>query len=141
MKTTAILAIVAIGAVIAVAGLAVASGPAAMILGAQDGNDSGRGMMRQDGSCGGGCGSGLQNQYRQDGESCPGACSFMYNWNYSYSRCMEDGATNQLSCCSHAGPQYQNASSICPGACQMANDYDYDYSWDWNYSRSGPCAS
>jgi hypothetical protein len=107
MKTTAFLTALAIGAVIAVAGLAVASGSTATTLGTQDRTGTHQRMMDQDGTCdGSGNGQGMakfqfqnqtqsqagsQNQcqyeYQQLDGSCSGQCSEPNYWNYSWDHC------------------------------------------------------
>ncbi len=94
MKTTVLLAILAVGAVVAVAGLAVASGPAASALGIGDRTGSQHGMMGQDGSHSGyggcrGMDSGQyqyqnQYQYQQLNGTCWGQCSDPNDWNHSW---------------------------------------------------------
>lgn len=103
MKTTALLAVFAIGAVIAVAGLAVASGSTATALGAQDQTGTHQRIMDQDGTCDGsrdGRGmtkfqyqnqtqnqAGSENQYQQLDGACSGQCSAPNHWNYSWDHC------------------------------------------------------
>jgi len=125
MKTSMLLAIFAIGAVVAFAGLAAASGTNMSILGAQDGDRSGNGMMSRNGGCHGSDGQSAQYQYRCDGD-CPrdyqAELRNNYSWSYGEGNMTCGGAAcqNQL--------QYQGE---CPGTCD--NDYNWNYSWNHNY--------
>ena len=121
MKTSMLLAIFAIGAVVAFAGLTAAAGTNMGILGAQDGDGSGNGMMSHNGGCRGSDGQSAQYQYRYDGE-CPGGCQAELRNNCSWSY----GEGNMT--CGGAAYQYQGE---CPGTCD--NYYNWNYSWDHNY--------
>lgn len=92
MKTSALIALAGVVAVVAVAGLVVATGPGSQLLSSQSGYGGGSGMMG--GSNGGYGGGGMmggghmyQNQWSgQTGNySGYGACHD-YDWNYSYDR-------------------------------------------------------
>ena len=90
MKTMALVALAGVVAVLAVAGLAVATGPVAQVLSAQTGNGGGSGMMAgQGGGCGGSgmMSGGYMHEYQwahQSGNySGYGQCHD-YDWNHSY---------------------------------------------------------
>ncbi len=106
MKTTALLAILAVGAVIAVAGLAVASGTAANTLGMRDGTGSHRGMMGGDWSSGGSGG-------------CPGMANNQYQSQYQAG--------------SHCQYQTQPLNGTCQGQCSEPNDWNYSHDYDWGH--------
>lgn len=123
MKTSMLLAIFAIGGVVAFASLAAAAGTNMSTLNAQDG--SGNGMMARNGGCHGSDGQSAQYQYRYD-DACPGGCQAELRNEYSWSY----GEGNMT--CGGAGCQFQGE---CPGTCDSC--HDWNYSWNWDYSQSG----
>jgi hypothetical protein len=130
MKTSVLLAIFAVGAVVAFAGLAVAAGPSAGTLGAQDKDGSGHGMMTRDGGCHGSDGQTAQYQYRYDGE-CPCDCQAELRNNYSWSYGEGNMTCESVAC----QTQYHNQGVECPGTCD--NYYDWNHSWSWDYDHCG----
>jgi len=130
MKTSILLAIFAIGAVVALAGLAAAAGTNVGMLGAQDKDGSGHGMMDRNGGCHGSDGQSARYQYRYDGE-CPGHCQAELRTNYSWSY----GEGNMTCGSAACQTQLQNQGEECPGTC--GNYYDRDYSRDWDHSYCG----
>ena len=110
MKTTALLAILAVGAVVAVAGLAIASGTTATTLGMTDRTGSHRGMMGQDWSSDGSGG-------------CPGMANNQF----------QDQTQNQYQAGSHCQYQNQQLNGTCQGQCSEPNDWNYSYDYDWEH--------
>lgn len=130
MKISVLLAIFAIGAVVAFAGLAAAAGQSAGILGAHDGDGGGQGTMTRNGGCHGPDGLSAQYQYRYDGE-CPGDCQAELRNNYSWSH-----GEGNMTCGGDAyQTQLRNQGAECPGTC--ANYYDWNYSWEWDHNYCG----
>jgi len=84
MKTSVLFAVIAVGAVLAVAGLAVASSTGASIYSSQTRSGTDNGMM------GGGSGmmAGNMHQwspgYQYQNSGSPGTCPMDYDWNHSY---------------------------------------------------------
>jgi len=128
MKTTVLLAILAVGAVVAFAGLASAAGQSADTLGSIKGDGSGQGTMARDGGCHGSDGLSSQYQYRFDGE-CPGDCQAELRNNYSWSY----GEGNMTCGGSAYQTQFQNQGADCPGTCD--NYYDWSHAWNWSYNN------
>jgi len=84
MKTSLLFAVIAVGAVLAVAGLAIASSTGASTYGSQTRSGADGGMMGGGSGMMGGnmhqWGSGYQHQ---NGGS-PGTCPMNYDWNHTY---------------------------------------------------------
>jgi len=121
MKTSAMLAILAVGAIVVSAGVAVAAGPVADTLSTQDG-DGNNGMMERNGGCHGSYGQ--AGQYMNDGD-CPCDCQAEFRNNYSWSY----GDGNMTCERTASQTQSQNQGIVCSGTCD--NNYDWNHSWRW----------
>ena len=127
MKTSAIVVGLAVAAVIAVAGIALASGSAATALGMSPGTSDGQGSMW--GQMGGGSMHGWNQESQYQGT--PGECPMENDGNYSYG--YENGY-----CPMHedSNYSYQNGE---PGVdCPMDNDWNYSYEYDYELDN-GHC--
>jgi len=120
MKTSAILGLIAVGALVAVAGLAVASGAASSALGLSDGPPQG---LTAQGDGKGACG-GRQTQAMNE-----------YQWRYQNQLSEpQQNATFQV-CTEHSyGWSYGN-ETVCPEGCGSSC---HDYDWDYSYAEPGP---
>ena len=120
MKSLAVAALVGTMAVLAVAGLALATGSGAYSLGTQsrDGTPIGGGM-------GGMGGMGMHRsdyQYQGGADGCPMDHDYDYNWSYQHGGCHAEA---------QSGPQYQQGSVPCP------MDNDWNYTWDYDHDYGG----
>jgi hypothetical protein len=123
MKTSMLVAIFAIGVIVASAGIAAAAGTNMGSLGTKGGNGDGNGAMHRNGGCHGDSDQSSQYRNAYDGE-CPCGCQTGLSNDYSWS-CGE-GNMN----CEGMSCQYQGA---CPGTCD--NNYSWGHSWN-----QGHCA-
>jgi len=126
MKTSALLAIVALGAVVAVSGLVMAAGPVSNALGTQGGDGHHHGMMGQSGGMSG-CSDGqaqsrygYQNQYQCDYQSRLSEPQ----QNASFQHCIE-----------HEYDWSYGDTTACAGTCGCACQ---EYAWNYSHEEAGP---
>lgn len=127
MKTSAIAVGLAVAAVVAVAGIALASGTTANALGLSPRTGDGQGSMW--GHMGGGHMHGWNQGYQFQGtpDECPMENSWNYSYGYEYGECPMHDERNY-------SYQYGEPRDDCP------MDYGWNYSYEYEYEKQyGHC--